>query len=470
MELKAGAAMVDITPELGTHLAGSGLGDYRPAESVLDPLFARAVVLEQDGRRMCVLALDVTMVLEEFTEPVREAASNRWGIAPEACLVHAIQSHSAPSCGPLMLDPDFPYDSPPELEFVTGGEKAYLERALRGALEAIEQACAALEPVEVAVGSGIRGDLAFCRRAVTRDGGIQMPFPSSRERYPVGPTHLRYLEGPMDPEVGVLCLRNQAGRITAMLLHYTCHPVNVFATRATYHAISADWPGAWAREMQETYGPGCTPIILNGCCGNINPWDPYDPEYVPDHRRQGRELAATARTIVEGLTFAPCEKLDWAARIVELPYREIPVERLAEADQILKAQPEPVWRPAGERPGADSRWVLAASTKSVEYCMARMPAFLYEIQALRIGETAFVGLPGEPFTEAQLAIKLEAPAYPTYVAHCTSHYAGYVPTREAFRRGGHEANSECTNWAKLGPEASDLIVENSVDLLKGLFG
>ena len=31
--LQAGAAMVDITPKAGTHLAGSGMGDRRPAQS-----------------------------------------------------------------------------------------------------------------------------------------------------------------------------------------------------------------------------------------------------------------------------------------------------------------------------------------------------------------------------------------------------------------------------------------------------
>ena len=42
--LRAGAAQVDITPPEGTHLAGSGADVHRPAEVVLDPLYAKAVV------------------------------------------------------------------------------------------------------------------------------------------------------------------------------------------------------------------------------------------------------------------------------------------------------------------------------------------------------------------------------------------------------------------------------------------
>ena len=56
--LNAGAAMVDITPEAGTHLGGNGMGDHRPAQSVLDPLYAKAIVFEAGGRKICFVSLD----------------------------------------------------------------------------------------------------------------------------------------------------------------------------------------------------------------------------------------------------------------------------------------------------------------------------------------------------------------------------------------------------------------------------
>ena len=40
--LLAGAAQVDITPKMGTHLEGD-LGRSRPAEILVDPLFAKAL-------------------------------------------------------------------------------------------------------------------------------------------------------------------------------------------------------------------------------------------------------------------------------------------------------------------------------------------------------------------------------------------------------------------------------------------
>ena len=54
--IRAGSAQVDITPPLGTHLAGDGAGIRRPARRALDPLHAKAVVIESKGRRMAAEA------------------------------------------------------------------------------------------------------------------------------------------------------------------------------------------------------------------------------------------------------------------------------------------------------------------------------------------------------------------------------------------------------------------------------
>ena len=56
--LRAGAALVDITPSVGTHLSGSGCGEHRPAISILDPLFAKAIVFEPEDKHTCIITLN----------------------------------------------------------------------------------------------------------------------------------------------------------------------------------------------------------------------------------------------------------------------------------------------------------------------------------------------------------------------------------------------------------------------------
>jgi neutral ceramidase len=461
----AGSAQVDITPSLGTHLAGDGMGIHRPARKVLDPLYAKALVLESGGKRVCILAMDLLCVTLEYTRRIREEAARRHGLDPQAIMVHVEQNHAAPSLGSLMLDPDFPFSAPTDKEYIAGSEARYCEVAVSGALEAIGRASAELRHVEVGWGRGVVEGLAFNRRGVRTDGTICMPWFYAREKMPRGPVHIRYLEGPFDPEVGVLCLRDESKRPVAMLLSYACHPVNLFATDKL--AVSADWPGAWAAAVREEHGEGCVPIVLNGACGNLNPWPPFTPDFVPDHRRMGQALADMSRRVIEGMSYRDSDRLDARARRLPLDYRDIPPARREEAARILHEHPGMQWDPA--RGEVDSAWFLAASTMSTEYCRRRWPRFPYEIQAFRIGDAAVVGLPGEPFVEGQLEIKTASPAPFVCVAHMCTQYVGYLPTREAAARGGHEAWDKHTYWAKLAPDSLERIVGNARAMVGELF-
>ena len=466
---RVGSACVDITPQAGTHLAGSGAGEHRPAQSVLHPLFARAAIFEADGKRLCVLGLDLCIATEQFADAVRRAASERFALQPEAVMIHAVQTHSAPSVGPFMLDPDFPLELTPEDEYLCGSESPYVSLVVDRSLQAIERAVAELTPVQAGVGRAVRADLAFNRRGVMRNGSVCMPWVFTSRENPLGPTDIAYMEGPTDPEVGVFCARTSDMRNTCLLLHYTCHPVNVFGTRSTYHAVSADWPGCWAEGVRQGYGRETDSVILNGCCGNINPWPPFTADFRPDAERMGAELARTARQIVASLTFTDVDRVDYRSRTVPLPFRTVPPARLEAVERILAEHPEPKWLDEEPR-RIDTTWFRAASTRSIEHCRRRTPELPYHVQAFRIGDAAVVALPGEPFVEGQLAIKVRSPAPFTFVAHATSQYVGYLPTREAYERGGHEANADCTYWAKMAPGSLETVVDAAVDMLHELFG
>jgi hypothetical protein len=152
---------------------------------------------------------------------------------------------------------------------------------------------------------------------------------------------------------------------------------------------------------------------------------------------------------------------------VKLPFREPDAEQL-EADRALLAEySTPPW--------TDDRqeqirfdWMMAASRMSAHLQRERDGTFDYEIQVFRIGDTAFVSLPGEPFVEGQLRIKAASPVRHTYIVHCTTQYVGYIPTREAMPAGGHEANF--SHWSKFGPEALDIVIDGAVELLRDSFG
>jgi hypothetical protein len=182
----------------------------------------------------------------------------------------------------------------------------------------------------------------------------------------------------------------------------------------------------------------------------------------------GKHLYQVTENIIKKMRFHDANELDFRSGQVALDYRQIPDLRQAEVDQIIGEHPR-VWFSDKLEQKTDNRWFLAASTKSIEFCKKRMPSFLYEVQVFRIGQTAIVGWPGEPFVEAQLAIKTKTPADYTLVAHCTSQYVGYLPTADAYNRGGHEANPDCTYWAKLSPGSLEKVIIYTQDLIRTLY-
>src|SRR5438270_10493166 len=70
--LKAGAAKVDITPPTGFAMWGYGARHDLPSNGVLDPLYARALVLEVGKERIAIVSLDLGRApTRQSTEAIR---------------------------------------------------------------------------------------------------------------------------------------------------------------------------------------------------------------------------------------------------------------------------------------------------------------------------------------------------------------------------------------------------------------
>ena len=96
--LLAGFAEIDISPPLGTQIAGD-IGRPRPTEEIREPIFARAAVFENEGTKLCVLVLDLLGIGHEWADRIRDGAAERFGFDRRAVMVHTTQTHSAPSLG-----------------------------------------------------------------------------------------------------------------------------------------------------------------------------------------------------------------------------------------------------------------------------------------------------------------------------------------------------------------------------------
>src|SRR5688572_8112268 len=127
-EFRAGAAAVDITPKNGTPLAG--YYSYRASTGVIDPLYAKAIVVEQDGARAAWKLIE-----------------QQSGIPAERVMISATHTHTGPQLprGNLM-DQITKADTPPAKEYAD---------ALPGLIaKAVREAVAKLAPAKASAAIG----------------------------------------------------------------------------------------------------------------------------------------------------------------------------------------------------------------------------------------------------------------------------------------------------------------------------
>jgi hypothetical protein len=82
-EVNVGAAVVKITPAMGTPLAG--YYHTRLADGVLDDLFAKAIVFERDNERAAIVVLDLISTARPLVEKARAEIERTSGICRAKC-------------------------------------------------------------------------------------------------------------------------------------------------------------------------------------------------------------------------------------------------------------------------------------------------------------------------------------------------------------------------------------------------
>ncbi len=450
---QVGVAETTINPQRGMQIDGN-IGAYRPAQVVLDDLYARAMVFQQGKTKFLLLSLDLLAVTREWSDAIRDFAAEEMGFDRDAVAVHVVQNHSSPSLGQIMLSDRFAATR--KHPWIRGSDPDYGPLALARIKPMIRKAVANVQPVRLVFSSSLESRVSFNRRIAMRDGTSEMGLGSN-------PRQALYREGPSDPEVGVAIFTNPALQTVAALLHHTCHPVHW----DPHHAIHADWPGAWAAEIRRTLLPEAIPLVLNGCCGNVIHHDALNPHREDTPQSMGRLLTEAVRTALVNPYFSHDDPV-LAYRTIRfgIPFRMFPDKVFEDARKLMEQFPDPMWTDATYT-RFEWDWHFAASLVDLEHTLATEKNFEYEIQALRLGDLAILVLPGEPFVEAQLEIKQRSPAVRTFVAHMSNRYVGYIPTIEAIRRGGYETRP--SSASKLAPEALQTIADRSVALLQELY-
>lgn len=288
--LKAGAASVKITPSLDRPVWIAGYENNRPAQSVQDDLWARAMVLDDGKTRFAVVACDLIGLSNFRIRRIREQIKS---VPSENVLICCTHVHSGPDTLGLW-GPTFA-KSGVDPEYMT-----VLEERIVGA---VDSAAAALKPVRLRAA-----------KTTVPDGLMH----NSREPL-------------QDKELTTLRFVDDKDKTIGTLVHYGGHPeVN------KSKALTSDYVHYVREEVEKKTGG--VALFLNGALGGmVTP--KISGHTLAEMERVGVGIGHSAVAAIEGDHAEKVDQIRLGRKQVDLPLANLNFKAFSKA-RILDTDPK----------------------------------------------------------------------------------------------------------------------------------
>ncbi len=377
--LMLGAAKRDVTPPAGLLMAGYG-GREDPAVGTHLPLWARATVCAQGGRRVALVVVDVVGINRETTQEIRQAIQTKTGIPADQILMATTHTHSGPVTTKFR-------DVVPDA--------GYMVDLAEGIVAAVAKASQNLTPV--------------------RMGFAQMEEPAFHH-------NRRNVDEPIDSTLGLVRFVDGHGQSVAAWVNYGCHPT-ILTGKNLYW--STDFPGVMCNLLEETWGG--VAAFFNGCLGDVGPYRPE--QNFAEVEQVGGGLAGSVLKLGEGMAFEAADQLNGQSVLCAVPLDKAPdVERL----RLLIED--------GEGPSYAAAWAQE-QLRLREGGTPVVSDVELEVQGFRIGDLFLACFPGQLFGAWGLELRQRWPDDRLLTINQANDHAGYFPSKAGWDLGGYEANS-----------------------------
>lgn len=454
--LRVGVAEADITPPVGFPMAG--YYHERLAEGTIDPLKAKVIVFRYAHAESALVVCDLIGIATDLSQAIRKRASEKTGIPAAHIVISATHSHTAP-------------DYMKELYLKLGGERqdplraGYIDKLINGPVEAIVKAHAAAKPAALEFGSATQTTpVSFNRRSVMRDGSVK-----TWQSYD-NPNVVR-AAGPIDPEIALLAVRDEAGKSLGILSNFALHLDTVGGMK-----WSADYPFFIEQTLRKASGSEVISIFGTGCCGDINHVNPRSK----DRNKAdfiGNSIGESILKQLPQLKQLERAELVVKSHVVQLPLQDATKDEVAQALKILAAANRKEKVDFFEHVTAYKKLMLdqlrhrepyVVAAEHITWGLSRSLAGVGEtlpvdVTVMTLGrDVAIVCLPGEVFVELGLAIKQGSPFNTTLVIELSNSVETiYVPNRAAYAGGSYEVTN-----SNLQSGAGEMLVEAALGLLR----
>jgi len=239
-DFKAGYAQKDVTPQVPMPMWGYSARKDRMSEGSLDPLMAKAIVIEAQSDRVALVGLDMgraptTSMMEQIRAAIREKAN------VEHVLIVGSHTHH----GPVLELTDREGFGKGRFDPAVG----YLKTLPEMISSTIIEAASRLQPARIGITSA---DVPYNRNRHTKRN------PPAR-----------------DPLLAVIRFDDLDGKPIAILVNFAGHPV---MTDGQILKFSADYPGYMMKHVEREMGAPC--VFIQGASGDmsVNPVNTSGPK------------------------------------------------------------------------------------------------------------------------------------------------------------------------------------------------
>ncbi len=431
---RAGAAVVDITPQPGVSMNGS-ISKPGPVLGVNDRLHARALVLDDGTTRLAMVVVDACMVGEDVFTAAKAIVEKESGLRADRMLMAATHSHAV-----VRL-----------IHVGTGKlDDAYHQEVSRKIARAVLQAEKNLAPARIGYASFDKPEFLACRRFLCEPGSVG-PNPFGETGETIQSVAMRSSQviqpaGPVDPEFSILSVQHADGTPLAVLGNYSVHYCGGYRKGI----VSADYFGHYAAALEEQLDgadnshPAFVGMMSNGTSGDTGGLKNITGEKYPPYARMkeaGGMLAGETLEEMKSIEYRDEITLAMVQSELELGVRKPDAERLEWARAVLG-------NPEKEYPHRWSKIYAEHALRLAEY----PETVSITLQAICIGDIAITAMPCEVFAESGLRIKAESPFEKTFSMELANGYGGYLPTPEQHELGGYETWEARSSFLEVGAE------------------
>lgn len=443
-EFRAGAAIIDVTPEKLPAIVNGGLRS-RSVGEVKTRLNARALALSDGATKLVIVVVDSCMLPRPLLDEVKKLASDRTGVPMDHLLISATHTHSAPAsmaCLGTDIDPD------------------YVPLVKLKIVDAIAAALSKMQPAQIGFGKENAAAFTALRRWIRRPDLIaDDPFgnPTVRATMHAGSNwdNVTGESGPEDPDLSIVSIQSTSGEPIAVLANFSMH---YFSGE---RGLSADYFGLFSNGLKQQIAPDSdfVGMMSHGCSGDI--WrrdyahpETWDSSLTIDQYASG--LLNIAMQIYQKIQYRSDIDLAMAEQRMTLNYRA-PDKQLLEWSERIVAE-------LGDLPPTTQQEVYAME----QIILHERQQTEIVVQGIRIGDIGIATTPNETYAITGLKIKASSPLKHNMVIELANGGDGYIPPPEQHRFGGY--NTWAARSAGLEVMAEPKITEACISLLEQVSG